>query len=91
MQIQVAVSNLRQITQPVALTMVLTPATGPAQQVAMTQTLSPGTSFAFASHTFNVFDGEKATLTVTLNGVPASAGLAHQRTYSVVVSPSGLG
>lgn len=91
MQVQVAVTNLRQILQPVSLSLVLTPASGPVQDVTMTQTLSPGTSFAFASHTFNVFAGERATLTVTLDGRPTSPGLTHRRIYSVSVSPSGLG
>jgi hypothetical protein len=91
MQVQVAVTNLREIVQPVSLSLVLAPASGLTQQVTMTETLSPGTSFAFASHTFSVFTGEKATLTVTLNGVPVTSGLTHRRTYSVIVSPSGLG
>jgi hypothetical protein len=91
MQVQVAVSNLREIVQPVSLSLVLTAASGSTQQVTMTQTLSPGTSFAFPNHLFSVFEGEKATLTVTLNGVPAASDLTHQRTYSVSVSPSGLG
>ena len=91
MQVQVAVSNLREILQPVSLTMVLTPATGTAQRVSDTQMLAPLTSFAFAAHTFNVFPGEKGTLTVTLNGVPSSSTLVHSRTYSVSVSPTGSG
>jgi len=91
MQVQVAVSNLRQIVQPVSLSLVLTSAAGSVQRVTLTQTLSPGTSFAFASHVFSVFDGEKATMTVTLEGVPATSGLTHERTYTVDVSSSGLG
>jgi hypothetical protein len=91
MQVQVAVSNLREILQPVSLTMILTPATGTAQRVTDTQRLAPMTSFAFAAHTFNVFPGEKGTLTVTLNGVPNSSTLLHSRTYSVSVAPTGSG
>jgi hypothetical protein len=90
-QVQVAVSNLREIVQPVSLSLTLTPASGQVQHVTMTQTLSPVTSFAFASHAFSVFAGEKATLSVQLNGVPAAAGLAHSRVYALSVSPSGLG
>jgi hypothetical protein len=91
MQVQVSVSNLREITQPVTLSMVLTPSAGTAQPVTDAQTLSPLTSFAFTSHTFAVFPGEKGTLSVILNGVPASAGLLHSRTYSVSVSASATG
>lgn len=91
MLVQVAVTNLREIVQPVSLTLVLTPSSGLTQQVTMTQTLSAGTSFAFPSHTFSVFTGEKATLRVTLNAVPPASGLAHQRIYAVSVSPSGVG
>lgn len=91
LQVQVSVSNQREILQPVSLSMVFTPLSGSAQQVSETQTLSPLTSFAFASHTFSVFPGEKGTLSVTLNGVPASAGLVHSRTYAVSVSASAIG
>jgi hypothetical protein len=91
MQVQVSVSNLRVILQPVTLSMVFTPLAGAAQQVSATQTLSPLTSFAFDSHTFSVFPGEKGTLSVTVNGVPASTGLLHSRTYAVSVSASAIG
>ncbi len=91
MQVQVSVSNLREILQPVMLTMVFTPLAGSVQQISSTQTLAPLTSFAFASHTFSVFPGERGNLSVTLNGVPASAGLLHSRTYAVNVSASALG
>lgn len=90
-QVQVAVSNLREIVQPVSLSITLTPATGQVQRVTMAQTLSPVSSFAFASHAFSVYAGEKATLSVQLNGVPAAAGLVHRRIYALSVSPSGLG
>lgn len=90
-QVQVAVSNLREIVQPVTLSMTLTPAQGVVQRVTTTQTLAPGTSFAFAGHNFGVFPGESATLTVSLNGVPTSSTLAHSRTYAVRISPSGAG
>ena len=87
MQVQVAVSNLREILQPVTLTMVLTPLNRPAQTITLTQTLSPTSSFAFAMQTFTVFPGEKGTLSVTLNGVPAGSTLSHNRTYALSVAP----
>lgn len=90
-QVQAAVSNLREIVQPVTLSMTFTPAHGLVQRVSMTQTLPPVTSFAFAGHNFSVFPGETGTLTVSLNGVPASSALAHSRTYAVRISPSGTG
>ncbi|MBW4029819.1 MAG: hypothetical protein HIU57_03965 [Acidobacteria bacterium] len=90
-QVQVAVSNLREIVQPVSLTMALTPAQGVVQRVTMTQTLSPNSSFAFVSQNFRVSPGERATLTVSLDGVPASSALTHSRTYAVSISPSGSG
>lgn len=91
LQIQVSVSNLREIVQPVNVTIVLAPSTGAVQQVTYSHTLGPLTSFAFAAHTFSVFPGEKGTLRVSLNGVPASIALAHSRTYAVTVSPSATG
>ena len=91
MQVQIAVSNLRVISQPVTLSMVLTPLGGPAQTVTMAHTLLPLASFAFDSQTFNVFSGEKGTFSVTLNGVPATSNLLHSRTYELSVSASGLG
>lgn len=91
MQVQVAVSNLRVIIQPVTVSMVLTPQGGPAQRTTLAHTLAPTTSFAFESHTFSVFPGEKGTFSVTLNGVPGASGLMHRRTYVLNVSPSGLG
>ena len=91
MQVQVSVSNQREILQPVTLSMVFIPSAGSAQQVNETQTLSPLTSFAFVSYTFSVFPGEKGTLRVTVNGVPASAGLLHSRTYAVSVSSAAIG
>lgn len=90
-QVQVAVSNLREIVQPVTMTMTLTPAQGLVQRVSTTQTLAPSTSFAFVGHNFSVFPGESATLTVSINGSPATPALAHSRTYAVRISPSGTG
>ena len=90
-QVQVAVSNLREIVQPVTLTMTLTPAQGLVQRVSMAQTLAPVTSFAFAGHNFSVFPGESATLSVAINGLPATSALAHSRTSAVRISPSGAG
>ncbi|MBU6514277.1 MAG: hypothetical protein KGL23_01350 [Acidobacteriota bacterium] len=90
-QVQVAVSNLREIVQPVSVTMTLTPAQGSVQRVTMTQTLAPATSFAFPGHNFSVVPGESATLTVSLDGVPASSALAHSRTYAVRISPTATG
>jgi hypothetical protein len=91
MQVQVAVSNLREIVQPVILTMVLTSTSGATQRVTSTRTLAPLSSYAFDPHVFNVVPGEKGTFRVTLNGVPASSTLLHTRTYSLSVSPSGTG
>ena len=90
-QVQVAVSNLREIVQPITLSMTLTPAQGLVQRVSMTQTLAPVTSFAFAGHNFSVFPGESATLTVAINGLPPTSALTHSRTYVVKVSPSAAG
>jgi hypothetical protein len=90
-KVQVSVSNLREITQPVTLAMVFNPSGGTPQEVTDVHTLAPLTSFAFTGHTFSVFPGEKGTLSVTLNGVPASAGLLHNRTYSVSVSATATG
>jgi hypothetical protein len=91
MLVQVAVSNLREIAQPVSLSLVLTSASGAVQQVTMTHTLAPSTSFAFVSHSFMVHSGEKGTFSVTLNGLPAAPGLRHSRTYALSVSPTGAG
>jgi hypothetical protein len=71
--------------------MTLTPAQGSVQHVTLTQTLAPATSFAFAGHNFSVVPGESATLTVSLDGVPASSALAHSRTYVVRISPTATG
>ena len=91
LEVQVSVSNLREILQPVSLTMTLTSSTGAVQGANATQTLSPLSSYAFASHVFSVAPGEKGTLSLSLNGVPGSALLVHNRTYVVRISPSGLG
>jgi hypothetical protein len=90
-QVQVAVTNLREIVQAVTLTLILTSSTGHVEHASMSHTLSPLSSYAFDAHTFAVTPGEKGTLSVTLNGVPASATLLHQRTYQVSVSPSVTG
>ncbi len=91
MQVQVAVTNLREIIQPVTLTLVLTSASGATQQVTSTHVMAPLSSYAFDPHSFNVVPGEKGTFRVTLNGIPASGPLLHSRTYSLSVSPSGTG
>ncbi len=91
MQVQVAVSNLREILQPVSLSMVLQPVDGATQKVTLTQTLAPNASYAFVAHTFAVVPGERATLSVSVNGVPPQSSLAHSRTYALSVSPSGAG
>ncbi len=91
MTVQVAVSNQREISQPVTLSVTFTPLAGAAQRVTASQTLSPLTSFAFAPSSFSVFPGERGVLSVTLNGVPAAPGLVHARTYAVSVSPAAAG
>ena len=91
MQVQIAVTNLREIVQPITLTMVLTSASGATQRVTSTRSLAPLSSYAFDPHAFSVVPGEKGTLSVTLNGIPASGSLLHSRTYSLSVSPSGTG
>ena len=89
LSVQVAVSNLREILQPVSLTISFTPTAGSTQRVTQTQTLAPLTSYAFSSHVFVVHPGEKGTLSVALNTIPAATGLAHERVYAVSVAPTG--
>jgi hypothetical protein len=91
MQVQVAVTNLREILQPVSMTMVFTPSAGGVQQVTQTRTLAPLSSYAFSSHTFAVHPGETGTFRVTLNAIPPSAGLVHQRLYTLSVAPASAG
>ena len=91
MQVQVAVSNLRVIAQPVVVSMVLTPRQGPAQRVTLTSTVAPTSSFAFDSHRFAVFPGEQANFSITLEGDPAAVTLVHRRNYLLIVAPLGLG
>ena len=88
MQVQVAATNERDITQAVVETLSFVPAGGSGQHVTQSVTLAPLASYAFDPHSFAVHPGEKGTLTVTLSPAPGVGGLTHQRVYAVSVAPA---
>lgn len=89
----VTVSNASYATQPVTLTIVLTPAgaSGVAQRQSMSVTLRPLASYAFVPKILNIAASEHATLTLSLAGAPSGPAMVRSRRYTVVVSPSGNG
>ncbi len=89
----VTVSNASYATQPVTLTIVLTPAgaSGVTQRQSMSVTLRPLASYAFVPKILNIAASEHATLTLSLAGAPSGPAMVRSRRYTVVVSPSGNG
>lgn len=87
----VTVRNASYVVQPVALRVTLTPAGGAAQSQTFSITLGPLRSYAFTAKLFTVRPGEHATLTLSLGGAPAAAGMRRSETYQVRMSPTGTG
>ncbi|MHB1087157.1 MAG: hypothetical protein ACYC19_00135 [Acidimicrobiales bacterium] len=89
----VTVTNASYATQPVTLTIVLSPAgrVGVAQRQSMSVTLRPLASYSFDPKILSIAASEHATLTVSLAGAQTGPNMVRSRRYSVVVSPSGNG
>lgn len=88
----VAVTNGAWVTQPVVMTVTLTPVSGTSlavQSQTMAVTLGPARSYAFVPRLLGVAPGERARLTITLRGSARAPVPAQRRTYQVVLSPSG--
>lgn len=89
----VTVSNASYATQPVTLTIVLSPAgrSGVPQRQSMSVTLRPLGSYAFVPKILSIAASEHATLTLSLAGAQTGPNMVRLRRYAVVVSPSGNG
>ncbi|MBW4077452.1 MAG: hypothetical protein HIU84_02865 [Acidobacteria bacterium] len=89
----VSVSNASYATQPVTLTIVLSPVgrAGVVQRQSMSVTLRPLSSYGFVPKILRIAASEHATLTLSLAGAQSGPNMVRSRRYSVVVSPSGNG
>lgn len=88
----VSVTNTGYVTQPVTLSVTLTPSNGPHPAVRQSfhLTLAPLQSYAVVPKDFATVPSERATLVISASGAPAGANLATTRTYSVVMSPTDV-
>ncbi len=89
----VTVSNAAVDTQPVTLTITVTPtgALGTAQRQAMSVTLGPLASYGFVANDLATVASEHFTLTLSVTGAPSGHRWSTTRTYRVTMAPSGAG
>ena len=89
----VTVSNAAVDTQPVSLTVTVTPtgALGTAQRQVMTATLGSLASYGFVFHDLATVPSERFTLGIVAGGAPGGRGWSTTRTYLVTMAPSGAG
>ncbi len=89
----VTVSNAAVDTQPVSLTVTVTPvgSLGKAQRQVMTATLGSLGSYGFVLHDLVTVPSERFTLTIEAGGAPSGRGWATTRIYQVTMAPSGNG
>ena len=92
-QVGVTVTNAVYVSQPVTLTLTLTPAGhgGRAQRQVLSAVLGPSASYAFNAAPFSTAASEHATLVLSVKGATSTSRFSASRTYHVVVSPSGNG
>ena len=91
--IDVSVANLADAVQPVVVTLSVTPLNGrgsPSTQRARA-TLAPLGGWAFSLAPFVTAPSERARVVVRVAGARAGSSLPTQRTYTLVLSPSGVG
>lgn len=89
----VTVSNAAVDTQPVSLTVTLTPTNrlGTSQRQVMTATLGPLGSYGFVLHDLVTVPSERFTLRIAAGGAPSARGWSTTRIYQVTMAPSGAG
>ncbi len=91
--IDVSVVNRADAVQPVALTLSVTPLNGRGSVSVQRAhaTLAPLGGWAFSLAPFATVPSERARVVVRVSGAPAGSGLPVERTYTLVLSPSGTG
>ncbi len=91
--IDVSVVNLADAVQPVTLSLSVTPLNGRGSLSVQRAraTLSPLGGWAFSLAPFVTAPSERARVVVRVSGAPAGPGLPVERTYTLVLSPSGIG
>ena len=89
----VTVSNAAVATQPVSVTVSVTPIgrLGTAQRQVMTVTLGSLDSYGFVFHDLATVPSERFTLRIVASGAPSGRGWSTTRTYLVTMAPSGAG
>jgi len=90
-QLGVSVVNESYDTQPVKLTIRVTPANKlrtPFVQT-MAATIGPLQAFAFVPKSFGTAPSERAQVVLVLSGAPAAPGMVNHETYQLEMSPSG--
>ena len=89
----VTVTNAAVDTQPVSLTVTVTPTDtlGTAQHQVMTATLDSLGSYGFVLHDLTTVASEHFTLRIVAGGAPSGRGWPTTRIYQVTMAPSGAG
>ena len=90
-QLGVSVVNESYDTQPVKLTIRVTPANKlrPPFTQTMTATIGPQQAYAFVPNSFTTAPSERAQVVLVLSGAPTAAGMVTHETYQLKMSPSG--
>jgi len=87
----VSVMNASYVNQPVTLTITFQPTNGKGvyQSQSLKATLGPNHAYGFLPKSLKTKAGQRATLTISVDGAPGAAGMTRTKVYSVVMSPSG--
>ena len=87
----VSVMNASYVDQPVTLSITFQPSNG--KGVFQSQTLKaiigPNHAYGFLPKSLKTKAGQRATLTISVDGAPGAAGMTRTKVYTVIMSPSG--
>ncbi len=89
--LEVSVVNASYVNQPVTMTITFRPtnARGKYQSQTMKAVIGPNHAYGFVPKSLNTKPGQRASLSISISGASAAAGMTRMKTYSVIMSPSG--
>lgn len=87
----VSVLNASFVDQPVTMSITFQPSNGKGfyQSQTLKATIGPNQAYGFLPKSLKTKAGQRATLTISVDGAPGAAGMTRTKVYTVVMSPSG--
>jgi len=87
----VSVLNASYVDQPVTMSITFQPSNGKGvyQSQTLKATIGPNQAYGFLPKSLKTKAGQRATLTISVDGAPGAAGMTRTKVYTVIMSPSG--